>query len=964
MSNTQFYNLLRSNGVGKEDKETERTNLRIKPHTVLGGSFNIKNDDYPKFLQHYCSDILKPGKIEYLTEKQLESGGPFAIDLDFRYNYDVRTRLHSDDHIDEFIYGMVDVLKSMYQMDDSTCFNVYVMQKDTVNPLKEKDITKDGIHILIGLKSDKTTSLYLRNEMLKKMETIFEKLPLINSCDDIYDKGVASGSNQWQLYGSQKPNHKAYKLHKIYELTYDQDDDELMMDEIDKDSFDVYENIEKLSVRNTKNPQLFIKSSFVNTYEDFKNKVNGRVSRVSASHSGGIISQRVLGNEQELFKKITGPEELELLVASFLENINDENYELKEYHKYVMALSESYYGNGSYNKWISVCWALHNLHERMLLTWIAFSAKSPSFSYNSIDELIERWNASENNSKGLTKRSVIFWIREDNPSAYNEIHKENISHTIEQIVYGVGGASNFINDNDVSDDTFAKILFQLYKGDYVCASAEKNIWYKYLNNRWQKDDGAISLRSKIHRIKALLHEKLHEFNMIITKSATNVSVEQDKSEQDKSIEKIKKIQRRMLKIIQKIGNASVKKNILTEAKELFYDAEFIDKLDSKPHLIAFNNGVIDFEAKEFRKGRPEDYISLSTNTNYIKLDDTHKDIVKEIREFFKQIYPQPELCKYMWEHLASCMTGWNKMQTCQMYIGDGQNGKSALIQLMGLVLGGYKYEVTPSIITNERAKVGGACPEILGMKGKRLVCIQETKKTDTLNEAIFKQLTSGNDPVTARGLYQAEQISFIAQFKLVIASNYLMNIEATDHGTWRRVRVAPHVSLFTDNPVQGDREKPYQFKKDMEIGEKKFPIWKEILASMLVEIAYETQGVVNDCDIVTSKSREYQESQDSIAEFLRDKVAQRNGAHITKQDISTEFGIWYQQTYGRGGPTSKDLYEYMNKRFGRARNSTWKDIELVRGNRRVGGDDNSDSDEESDSEESDEEVEEVGANEI
>lgn len=957
MSDTKFYNLLRVNGVGKDDKETERTNLRIKPHNVLGGSFNIKDEDYLSFLQHYCSDVLKKGETEYLTEKQLENGGPYAIDLDFRYDYEVRSRLHNDEHIDEFIFGTLDILKSMYQMDDSTCFSVYVMQKDKVNPVKEKNLTKDGIHILIGLKSDKTTSLYLRNQMLEKMPTIFKKLPLTNDYDDVYDKGVASGSNQWQLYGSQKPNHLPYKLYKIYEITYDQDDNEIMMDELDKDSFDVYKNIEKLSVRNRNNPQLFIKSEFVSTYENFKNKIGGKVSRVSSSQSGGIISQKVFGNEQELFKKITGPEELGLLVESFLENINNENYELKEYHKYVMALSKSRYENGSYNSWIEVCWALHNLHERMLLTWIAFSAQSSSFCYSSIDDLISRWNASDN-LRGLTKRSIIFWIKTDNLAAYNEIHKETISHTIDQIAYGIGGSSNFINDNDVSDDTFAKILYQLYKGEFVCADAGKNIWYKYLNNRWQKDDSGISLRSKIHRIKNLLHEKLQEFNTMITKTST----EDNDEKKDNSIDKIKKVQRRLLKIIQKIGNASVKKNILTEAKELFYDADFTDNLNDKPHLIAFNNGVIDFAKKEFRKGRPEDYISLSTNINYIKLDESHNEIIEEIRAFFRQIYPQSELYDYMWEHLASCMTGWNKMQTSQMYIGDGQNGKSAVIQLMGLVLGQYKYEVTPAIITNERVKPGGTCPEIVSMKGKRMVCIQETKKTDTLNEAMFKQLTSGNDPVTARGLYKEEQVSFMAQFKLVIASNYLMNIEATDHGTWRRVRVVPHVSLFTDNPVQGDHEKPYQFKKDMEIGEKKFPIWKEIMASMLVEIAFKTQGVVNDCNIVTSKSREYQESQDSIAEFLRDKVAQRTGGHITKQDISQEFAIWFQQTYGRGGPTSKDLYEYMNKRYGRARNSTWRDIELVRGNRRINDSDSESETEESETEES--EPEEVGVNEI
>jgi P4 family phage/plasmid primase-like protien len=940
MSSETLDNFLRKRSVKKGDT-CERTNLRIgdKSSNLLGGSFNIKDEDYDTFLDLYCNQILKKGKTEHLTEKQLESGGPFVIDLDFRYNIEVKTRLHNNDHIDNFVYALTNELNGMYQMDEDVCFKIFVMQKENVNPLVDKKLTKDGIHIMIGLKSDKYAALYLRNAILKKMEAIFEKIPLINTLDDVYDKGVASGSNQWQLFGSQKPNHQSYKIYKIYEVGYDQDDDECIVDECDINAFDVYENIKDLSVRNVNNPQLFMKSSFVGKYEAFKGAITGNPSTSSSSAGNSALSShKIYGNERELFKMIASPEQLAVLVSSFLENINSENFELKEIHSYALGLPASYYGSGSYNNWIRVCWALHNTHERLLLSWIAFSAKAPNFCYSSIPELIEYWDGSDNNSQGLSKKSIIYWIKEDNPSEYKKIHKEHVSHYVSQIIYGVGGSSTNINDNDVSDDTFAAILFQLYKNDFICASVEKNIWYKFISNRWKKDDSGTSLRGKIQQIKSLLHDKLHDFDSLILNSCNN-------GEKDDSLEKNKKIQRRLLKIIMKIGNAPVKKNIMTEAKQLFYDSEFMGNLDSKPHLLAFNNGVIDFNEKIFRKGRPEDYISLSTNINYITLNESHAAITTAIQDFMRQIYPQADLYTYMWEHLASCMTGWNKMQTAQMYIGDGQNGKSAVIQLMSMVLGDYKYEVQPNLITDNRVKIGGTAPEIVQLKGRRMVCVLEPKKNDILNEGIFKQLTASNDPITARGLYQHEPLCFYPQFKLVIASNYLMNIHATDHGTWRRVRAVPHVSLFTDNPVQGDSEKPYQFKKDTDIGDIQFPIWKEVMASLLINIVYKTNGLVTDCDIVTSKSRDYQESQDSIAEFLRDKVVKKMGSRITKQDISSEFSIWYQQTYGRGGPSAKDLYEYMNKKFGRARNSMWKDIELVRGNRRVSESDSEDSDE-------------------
>ena len=60
--------------------------------------------------------------------------------------------------------------------------------------------------------------------------------------------------------------------------------------------------------------------------------------------------------------------------------------------------------------------------------------------------------------------------------------------------------------------------------------------------------------------------------------------------------------------------------ILKESKEVFYNKDFHNKLDSNPHLLGCKNGVVDFKNKTFRKGRPDDYISLSTNIVYNKLD--------------------------------------------------------------------------------------------------------------------------------------------------------------------------------------------------------------------------------------------------------------------------------------------------------------------------------------------------------
>ena len=64
---------------------------------------------------------------------------------------------------------------------------------------------------------------------------------------------------------------------------------------------------------------------------------------------------------------------------------------------------------------------------------------------------------------------------------------------------------------------------------------------------------------------------------------------------------------------------------------------------------------------------------------------------------------------------------------------------------------------------------------------------------------------------------------FIPQFKLIVCTNTLFDIESNDDGTWRRIRVVEHLSKFTDNPYNDSRfpkeEYPYQFPVDRKIDE-------------------------------------------------------------------------------------------------------------------------------------------------
>ena len=82
----------------------------------------------------------------------------------------------------------------------------------------------------------------------------------------------------------------------------------------------------------------------------------------------------------------------------YKENLKSSEFEKRDIVEYVNILPESYYGTGSYNNWIRVGWALANINSDMFIVWLAFSAKSDTFSMSNIDELKHMWNDFENNN--------------------------------------------------------------------------------------------------------------------------------------------------------------------------------------------------------------------------------------------------------------------------------------------------------------------------------------------------------------------------------------------------------------------------------------------------------------------------------------------------------------------------------------------------------------------------------------
>ena len=947
--NTSAYidlnDFLRQHIVSKDDKNTEKTNTRIgkqkdKQIEIYGGSYHISDTEYPIFLQLYNNHVLSKDKKEYLTEKQLTDNGPIVMDIDFRHDISVDERQYSIEHIEDFVDKLTEYLNKMYIFDKNSEFHIVIFEKPSVNRIIDKNITKDGVHIMIWIKKKNLfIQQYLREKMLRDLPDMWGDLQITNSWDDVLDDRVSRGEANWQLIGSRKPDHERYKVSHVYKIKYDESDGELFRENVKLTKHFIKDNLENLSVRYKKHPSFLPKDTFLQEFEEYEElNTSQKVVRVPSSNIKSLRNT----NDRQLLSQIQSQDELDYLVECFLDKNKNSvlDYHYNTIYEYTMILPDTYYGNGSYDKWIRVGWVLFNISvvdakeiDKLLIVWLKFSSQSSSFNYSDIPEICDKWHSFDiKQHNNLTKLSLYHWAKIENPDYYNSVRMNNIDYYVEETIRMTAPAAGKGNTKSgCGDFDLARVLYQMYKDEYVCTSIKSGIWYQYKNNRWSEIDQGVTLRKHISTsLRELYAAKGQTSIPVITRDDEEVEVNVDTDAEKDYKDRTK----RTLQIAILLTQTKNKNNIMIEAKELFYDGEFMAKLDINPYLLCFNNGVYDFKEKIFRKGKPEDNISMCTNIDYIDINHetlynrrSIKTMMDEIHEFMNQLFPVAELCKYMWQHLASTLMGTSTNQTFNMYIGVGQNGKSVLVNLMENVLGNYKVDVPLSLVTDKRGKIGGVTPEIIGLKGKRYAVLQEPSKDDILNEGVMKQLTSGKDQIQGRAPYMLATVSFIPQFKLVVTCNNLMKVNSTDHGTWRRIRAVPFLSLFTDKPKPGDFEKPYQFKLNKTIDEK-FNEWKEVFASMLIEECIKTDGIVEDCDLVLEKSRDYQKSQDYISEFIEDRIIKEEAGKVSKMDINNEFNTWYMSNYGGKGPSTKDLHEYMNTKYGKAVRGRWMNINI------------------------------------
>jgi P4 family phage/plasmid primase-like protien len=573
----------------------------------------------------------------------------------------------------------------------------------------------------------------------------------------------------------------------------------------------------------------------------------------------------------------------------------------------------------SYESWMRIGWCLHNIDisDEMFELWMEFSRNSPKFSSNNIAQLkVDFFHKMRKDDDGprLTERSLHNWAKKDNAEQYKKVIDDYILHYIRQDVQG-------------THHHIAVLIKKLYKNNYVASINSKNTdWYFYDDqmNTWKHLNQGIQLKKKIPEDVATY------FNLARDNIRNEMAKCKNESEYESLVDELK----RFLKVETNIYTNGFVESTMKMAETKFCDEDFTNKLNKDPYLFACKNGVLQLRVKTeehpqehvvFRPGIPEDYLNFLAGYNFPDHDainyipyDSSNPVFAEIYDFFDKIFPNRELRDYFLRLLSSCLEGANKEQQYYTWEGVGGNGKSKIVELMRLTFGDYQTSLQSTVLTRKRPESGAANPDIMAIKNKRFIYLQEPDDKEPLNTSIMKQF-SGEDIIEARRLY-GDQEKFKVSGKLNMMCNSKPIIKTMDRGTWRRIRVIPFVSKFvSEDDAEYISKKPNVFLRDNDL-DAKFLKWREPFLSLLVHI-YETQYLVSGLEptpaIVKKASEDYKESSDSYAKFQNERIREELGAEVTFKVIDRAYRKWVASLGGTvRALNTNDLLKRVNDEYG------------------------------------------------
>lgn len=554
MTTTNFKTYLNNFYVSKSEQvERPVTHTRIpdKLLNISGGTYHIPDDKLEEFYARYEEHVLVNGNREYLTEKQLDCGA-ICVDFDFRYEVTVTERQHTDEHINALTILYTDALKEIYKMENEIVFPIYFFEKPNVVVVEDKKLTKDGIHVIIGIMANRNEQIYLRELVLNKIKNnYFEKdemLPLTNDWENVIDEGIITGKSNWQLYGSRKsPNYEPYKLIYAFNCNLNKEMGEFEMKPHDISTVE----FKKLTARYDQHPKFDLKQNI--NFETKKKQMN---TQPELNHPLSNQNEEIIDDLKRCADVVP------------VENINNRD------------------------TWLKLMYALRDFKK----VAIHMSERTTRADLKPFDE--EYYEKIMNDDTGgNTIDTFFYYARLGNAGLANEIKEKW-----------------FKKNKDLERRDFANATTHYEKADLIMQTIGDNFVYveKELfvfddnTQRWRLDEDK-------EFAKLLIKKELYKMGTSHLDELNNKLATQTKQDDANKALGLISSCATLMKANQCVKEIS---NVCTAVVQNLSARNDKTEFDKNPYLFAFENLVYDFKTGIFRPHKKEDFIIMTCGYDY------------------------------------------------------------------------------------------------------------------------------------------------------------------------------------------------------------------------------------------------------------------------------------------------------------------------------------------------------------
>lgn len=541
--------------------------------------------------------------------------------------------------------------------------------------------------------------------------------------------------------------------------------------------------------------------------------------------------------------------------------------------------------------------------------WLEFSEQSDKFDES---ECLSLWQKMRPNN--FTIATLKHFAKHDSPEEYEKMINDKTHHLVIEAVNGC--------HNDV-----AKIMNNEYGNEFVCTSISNKEWYQFKDHIWKPLDKGTRLRERISDDNGIIIKQLKSKRRDIYSSLEDMEADDpEKKDCEKGLKKINDL-------IRQCKATPFKNHVMVESQEVFYNPEFYNLLNKNPYLIAFKNGVYDFENDIFKDGSPEDYISVALPVEYVDYGSVDHPSVMEVDDFFQKVFPDREVRDYFLDQACHVFVGGNQNKVILFWTGEGNNGKTVTQTLFEKMLGKLAVKFSTSLLTGKKANLGAANPEMARAgDGVRWAVMDEPNADEMISSGTLKGLT-GNDSYWARDLFQKgkETREIQPMFKLHMICNKLPAIKDADKATWNRIRVIPFESTF-----KPEHECPHDVEE--QINQKIFPMDKNFtdkIPKMTQPLAWyliQRWRAIRKLEPVEPEKVKvatdmYRQENDIHKQFEQQCVFVKKGAKLTPATLYSHFKEWFREECPNHiTPTRSTVRQHFVTQWGELeKNKYWPD---------------------------------------